>query len=71
MAEWDAYSRIEPFGQVRADIRAGIISAVIANSNRTKKNRAYKYTDFMPNFDPPARQSWQQMQATIKNRYGK
>ena len=50
VAEWMAYASIEPFGEERADLRAGIIASVIANVNRDPKKRATPFTpqDFMP-----------------------
>lgn len=53
LAEWEAYYRLEPFGEERADLRAGIIAATEANAHRdAKKHRkAYEPGDFMPRFD--------------------
>jgi hypothetical protein len=31
LAEWAAYYQCEPFGEERADLRAGIVASVIAN----------------------------------------
>lgn len=46
------YEKIEPFGEVRADLRMGIISSTFANVNRTdKKQKVWKPSDFMPDFD--------------------
>lgn len=51
LAEWMAYAKLEPFGEERADLRAGIIASVIANVNRDpKKQRPFKPEDFMPKF---------------------
>lgn len=48
---WVAYAEAEPFGEERADLRAGIVASVIANVNRDpKKGRAYGPSDFMPKF---------------------
>lgn len=53
IAEAMAYDRIEPFGEHRADLRAGIIASTIANVNRTKKtDKEYKPVEFMPTFKP-------------------
>jgi hypothetical protein len=54
VAEWMAYASIEPFGEERADLRAGIIASVIANVNRDPKKRREPFTefDFMPRFGP-------------------
>lgn len=50
VSEWMAYASIEPFGEERADMRAGIIASVIANVNRDPKRRSQPFTpqDFMP-----------------------
>jgi len=52
-AEWQAYYRLEPFGEERADLRTGILAALIANVNRDPKQRKkpYEPADFMPTFD--------------------
>ena len=51
LVEWQAYYSIEPFGEERADLRAGIIASTIANVNRPKGKKAYDAEDFMPKFD--------------------
>lgn len=50
VAEWMAYDSLEPIGELRADVRAGIIASVIANTNRDRKRRPDPFTphDFMP-----------------------
>ena len=54
-ADWIAFARVEPFGEDRADLRAGIVASVIANANRDRKKRAkpYEPVDFMPQFEKP------------------
>ena len=47
IAEWDAYSMLEPFGPRHEDWRAGMIASVIANPNRKKGARALQPEDFM------------------------
>ena len=51
--DWVAYAQIEPFGQVRADLRAGLVASVIAEVYRDPKHRPEPFTpaDFMPAFD--------------------
>lgn len=51
-AEWMAYYRLEPFGENRQDFRHGILSALIANSNRDPKKQPKPYApeDFIPDF---------------------
>lgn len=51
IAEWMAYFAIEPFGERRADLRAAIIAATIANAQRAKDSRPFKPQDFMPDFE--------------------
>lgn len=51
-AEWAAYAEIEPWGEERADLRAGIVSSVIANTHRGK-GQPLTPKDFMPTFDAP------------------
>jgi len=60
-AEWQAYASIEPFGEERADLRSAIVACVIANSNRSKSQKAFKVKDFMPKFGRPKEQTWQEM----------
>jgi hypothetical protein len=52
LSEWQAYARLEPFGEQRADLRAGIIAAVIASAFRNPKKRKDPFSpaDFMPVF---------------------
>lgn len=50
-SEWMAYDRIEPFGERRADLRAGIVAAVTANAFRGKDSKPFQASDFMPDFD--------------------
>lgn len=49
-AEWIAYYQVEPFGEERADLRAGIGAAVVANVNRGAGAKAFSAVDFMPQF---------------------
>lgn len=46
---WQAMFAMEPFGDVRADLRNGILCALVANlMTKGKRKRA---SDFMPDFD--------------------
>lgn len=47
-AHWLALFRVDPWGEQRADLRAGIIAATIANVNRGKNTQAFKPNKFMP-----------------------
>lgn len=42
-----AYYRIEPFGEERADVRAGLICSTVANAIARPKD-PFKVSDFMP-----------------------
>lgn len=46
-----AYFTIDPFGEERADLRAGIVASTVANANRAKRGKSFRPKDFMPNFD--------------------
>jgi len=50
LADWLDFYAVEPWGDTRADLRAGIVAAVIANANRDAKRRPEPFTpaDFMP-----------------------
>lgn len=64
-AQWIAYHGMEPWGEERADLRAGIIAATIANVNRGGGKAASPH-DFMPDFDPqPKVQSLEEQKAVM------
>ncbi|HEX9768441.1 MAG TPA: DUF4035 domain-containing protein [Kiloniellales bacterium] len=43
-----AFSRLEPFGELRADYRAGIVASTFYNLLRGRKARGRGPEDFMP-----------------------
>ena len=55
LSDWIAFATIEPFGDARRDLQAGIIASVIANAHRDRKKRGQPYTpaDFVPRFEKP------------------
>jgi hypothetical protein len=68
LREWMEFYRLEPFGEERADLRAGIIASTIANVNRSSRTaKAFSPKDFMPDFDrgrgPRKRQRLEDMKA--------
>ena len=67
IAEWMAYDSVEPFGEDRADLRAGIIASQIVNVHLSKGQRATVPADFMPDFDPKPKpaQSQREMAAVM------
>lgn len=61
-AQWEAFDRVEPFGEDRADLRSAIVACVIANANRDteKQPQPFKVSDFMPSFDRPKKETPEQ-----------
>lgn len=55
LTEWMAYAQLEPFGEARGDLRAGIVASTIANANRDAKKQPHPYTphQFMPLVEEP------------------
>jgi hypothetical protein len=59
-AEWIAYYNLEPWGEERADWRAGMVAATIANAHRDpKKHAPFRPADFMPRFQRPTEEGGQ------------
>ncbi len=62
---------LEPWGEVREDLRCGKICAAIANFRfgRTKKSKIYTAADFMPDFTQAVKQNrqpgWKQILNTV------
>jgi hypothetical protein len=50
IAEAMAYDRINPFGEERADYRAGVIASTVVNVNKTCRDSFCDPSDFMPDF---------------------
>ncbi|CAK0237767.1 Uncharacterised protein [Burkholderia pseudomallei] len=48
LTEWVAFDRMEPMGEFRADLRAGIIAATVANYGGRDIRVPRKPSDFMP-----------------------
>jgi hypothetical protein len=48
LAEWMAYFAAEPWGEERADLRAGIVASTLANIHRGATTQAFSPRDFMP-----------------------
>jgi hypothetical protein len=47
LTEWQAYHNLEPWGEQKADVRAGIIASTIANVNKGKNTKAFSYENFI------------------------
>ena len=65
LAEWMAYERIDPFGNERGDLRAGIIASTVANCSVAVRAKT-KPGDFMPSFGRRVRQSVESIMANFK-----
>lgn len=50
---WMEFWSVEGFGEGKADLRAGIIAATIANCHRGRSVRAFTAQDFMPMVKKP------------------
>lgn len=53
LTEWMAFDRMEPIGEFRADLRAGIIASTVANYGGRDIREARKPSDFMPLLERP------------------
>ena len=49
-----AYYQVEPWGLIVDDLRAGIVAATVANSQRAKNTPAFRPSQFMPQWEPVA-----------------
>ena len=65
LTEWRAYSGLEPFGEDRADLRAGIVASTVANVFRKSVTKPYKAQEFMPRFEK-TRQDWREQLERVK-----
>lgn len=59
LSEWMAYAQLDPFGQERGDLQAGIVAATVANTARDtdKRRRPFRADEFMPSFFEEKRQT--------------
>jgi hypothetical protein len=65
--EWMAYFNLEPWGQVQADYRAGVIASTIVNVNGGLKGRKpAKATDFFPLYRLRGEQSPEEQMQILK-----
>lgn len=65
-----AYYQIEPWGDERADLRSGIVAAMIYNANKGKKGKAAQPTDFLiktkPREEKDKKQSTKEQKRIVK-----
>lgn len=69
LIEWMIYYKIEPFGEIRADMRTASICQMLANINRGKNRKPYPLKNFMlfrdiPN-GLPKKQSTEEMKEIL------
>lgn len=63
LTEWMAYEQVTgTLGPEREDILAGIIAATVASA---LSRRRFTPQDFIPVWDKPARQTWQEQLAVV------
>lgn len=68
--EWQAFARLEPFGDDRADFRAAHLGRVIVKAARDPR-RAYQPEEFLlrfpddPEQTPTRRQTWQEQKRLL------
>lgn len=54
LTEWIAFAQVEPFGTEVTLLGHAITASTVANANRGKGSKAYKASDFMPEFKKKA-----------------
>ncbi len=62
--EWMNVYQRDPWGEERADYRAGIVAATLANIHRSK-GRRFKPDDFMPKFQSANRRQTQHEMVSV------
>ena len=63
LSEWAAFCKLEPLPDGKADVRAGIIAATVANTGRDpkKRRRPFKPSEFVPQWEEANReQGWEE-----------
>ena len=53
LSEWMCFYNLDPFGEVRGDLQAGIVASTIANANSGKGSKTFQPADFMPLMEKP------------------
>lgn len=68
-SEWMAFYTLDPFGDQRADLRTGILAAVVNNRWRGKSEQPREPSDFMPFREQPE-QTPQKIQRQLRSILG-
>lgn len=73
LSEWIAYSNLEPWGEKRADLRAGIVASTVANTARDRKKRGKPFSpaEFMPDFDAKEQKQTMEQQQEIARMFAR
>jgi len=67
VAEWIAYNRIEPFGEERADLRAGMIASPLINIQLKKGATPTKPSQWLLDTGPPEDMDPEDMKQVLKS----
>lgn len=74
LLEWMAFADLEPFDEVRADLRSAQVVLTLMNAHRNTKKRRHPYQlkDALLRFgdSQPVKQTWQEKKAIMKMWYG-
>jgi len=68
LAEWEAYDRIEPFGERMTQLMLGGIRADVVNSGAVQGSKVRKAEDYLPMRIEKKEQTWQEQKAFMKRR---
>ena len=71
-SQWLAMERVYPWGEERADLRAGIVASTMANCHRSPNKDPFSPVDFMWKYKPDViePQTPEVLQATIDAVFG-
>lgn len=64
--EWKAFYKVEPFGDYRADLRAGMMTAPLLNIQMAPAHRKWRAHHWVLNTDPPKPQTPEEMKALLQ-----
>lgn len=69
LGEWLALYAVDPWGEQRADLRAGIVASTLANVHRDARQRPEPFSpqEFMPYVERPKSAMVQKFKAFLKN----
>jgi len=64
---WKAWWRIEPWGEYRADLRAGSVAAPLLNIQLARNADKYKASDWLMEFEKPKPQTPDEMKSALRS----